>query len=121
MTGPAPRRRVDVEDMAIPKWNLIDDFVEALGLAGAALLPSEPIDAGPARRAAPVRRREPAPAEPERGLPLVLRYPRIDDDGPLGPNPANPMGEGSEETALPVIDPVDVRLGQVRSAPDPMP
>jgi hypothetical protein len=31
------------------------------------------------------------------------------------------MGEGSEETALPVIDPVDVRLGQVRSAPDPMP
>ena len=31
------------------------------------------------------------------------------------------MGEGSEETALPAVDPVDVRTGQVRGAPDPLP
>jgi hypothetical protein len=31
---------------------------------------------------------------------------------PLDPNPDNPMGEGSEEIAVPVIDPVDVRLAR---------
>ena len=52
---------------------------------------------------------------------LVLRYPRIDDDVPLGPNTDNPMGEGSQETAVPVIDPVDVRLGRITNAPEPTP
>jgi hypothetical protein len=31
------------------------------------------------------------------------------------------MGEGSEETALPAVDLVDARLGQLRTPPDPLP
>jgi hypothetical protein len=102
-------QRVTAEDLAVPKWNLVGDFVESLGLAMASVMPS-----------APQRRPEP-PTEPHRGLPRVLMYPHLDPAVPLAPSPGNPMGEGSEETALPAVDPVDVRTGQVHDAPDPLP
>jgi hypothetical protein len=105
----------------VPKWNLIDDFVESLGLAAGAVLPQVRVDQGPTRRTEPPRRTERTPPRADRAVPSVLWFPRIDDDPPLGPSPDNPMGEGSEETALPVIDPVDVRLGRTRSAPEPLP
>jgi hypothetical protein len=120
MTGPK-RRRVNAEDLAIPRWNLIEDAVEGIGQAMADLFPHEPIDAGPTRSAPPRVREESTARQPARGVPAVLHFPRIDDDIPLGPSPDNPMGEGSEETALPVIDPVDLREGRLHSAPEPLP
>jgi hypothetical protein len=114
-------QRVTAEDLAVPKWNLVGDFVESLGLAMASVMPSVPVDAGPNRRAAPQRRPEPPPTEPHPGLPRALMYSHLDPAVPLGPSPDNPMGEGSEETALPAVDPVDVRTGQVRDAPNPLP
>jgi hypothetical protein len=86
-------------------------------------------DCCPSRGSAPGRRRPcdrwPAPGptagSSERGQPVVLRYPRLVSDNPSGPSPDNPMGEGSEETALPAVDLVDARLGQLRTPPDPLP
>ena len=56
-----------------------------------------------------------------RGLPLVLYYPIIDPEIPLGPSADNPMGEGSEDTAAPMIDPADARQGRPPVPPEPLP
>jgi hypothetical protein len=121
MTEPTARRRVNAEDLAIPRWNLVEELIEGLGRAAADLFPHEPVDAQPKPGVKPPGGGSPPAEQPVRGVPAVLRFPRIDDDIPLGPSPDNPMGEGSEQTALPVIDPVDAREGHLRSAPEPLP
>lgn len=124
VTRPARRRRGSaentIEDVAIPRLDLVADLMEGLGQAAAAVFPRKPIDAGPRRRAMPQR---PEPVrEPRAGtLPIVLYYPDIDREIPLGPSPDNPMGEGSEETAVPVVDPVDARRGLPPAPPEPLP
>ncbi len=130
MSNPTSRSRLNVEDIAVPKWNLAEELSEAIGAAGADVLPQEPIDADRLRRAAEATRRERnldrdqrAEQEQERprtGLPRVLLYPPLDEDPPFGASPDNPMGEGSEETALPAIDPVDMRLGTEPLGTEPL-
>jgi hypothetical protein len=122
--GRGPKRwRVGAEGIAVPNVNLIDEVVEGIVEPAAKLLPAPPTSTHPApqQKSAP----HPSPTRPAeagpRGTPAVLFYPRLDSHVPLGPSPDNPMGEGSEETALPVIDPVDVRLGVMKNPPDPLP
>jgi hypothetical protein len=124
VTRPARRRRGSakntIEDVAIPRLDLVADLMEGLGRAAAAAFPREPVDAGPRRQATPPRRepvREPAAGR----LPALLDYPDIDREIPLGPSWDNPMGEGSEETAVPVVDPVDARQGLPPVPPEPLP
>lgn len=125
VTRPARRRRTSAENtiqgVAIPRLDLVADLMEGLGQAAASMFPHEPIDPGQNRRAAPVRREPADPPHAEHTLPLVLQYPTVDPEVPLGPSVANPMGEGSEETALPAVDPVDARQGQPPTPPEPLP
>jgi hypothetical protein len=123
MRRPRPRSRLTADDVAIPKLDLTAELIEGIGLAGAALLPQEPIPPPRGQRRQPAAGAEAGTAgqqgEQRSGLPRVLMFPRIDDDPPLGPSPDNPMGEGPEDTAVPVIDPVEVRLGRERLAGEP--
>jgi hypothetical protein len=125
VTKPARRRRTSaestIEGVAIPRLDLVADIMEGLGQAAAALFPHEPVDAGPQRRAIRVRGEPARPRHPERALPVVLQYPTIDPEIPLGPSADNPMGEGSEETAVPMIDPVDARQGRPPTPSEPLP
>jgi hypothetical protein len=118
MAEPTRRGRISAEDIAVPQEDLVGDLIEALGEVAAMLIRNEPAEARPERQAPPTRPERSSRPQPNRGLPRVLQYPRIDYETPLGPSPDNPMGEGSEETAVPVIDPVDVRLGQVPTPPE---
>jgi hypothetical protein len=125
VTMPARRRRTSadntIEGVAVPRLDLVADVMEGLGQAAAALFPHEPVDAGLRRQAvsaAPAQRQPTRPERRDHRLPVVLYYPTIDPEIPLGPSANNPMGEGSEETAVPLIDPVDARQGQ---PPEPRP
>src|SRR5262245_23090921 len=101
-----------VEKIAVPSWSLFEEIVVAVGEAGAALMPRPP--APPVRRAPPGRGRprSPVPEEPPEPLPVsrLLIYPPIGGEVPWGCNPYSPMGEGSEDTAVPLVDPAEVRL-----------
>jgi hypothetical protein len=121
MTEPAPRQPASAEDIAVPKVDLVAELVESLGEALATLLPDEPVDAGPEHPAASACREEARGPRPDAKRLAVLQYPKIDSETPLGPSPGNPMGEGSEDTAVPMIDPADARLGQPDALPDPLP
>jgi hypothetical protein len=125
VSRPARRRRTSAENtiqgVAIPRLDLVADLMEGLGQAAASMFPHVPIDPGQTRRAAPVRREPAGPPRAGHRLPLVLQYPTIDPEVPLGPSVANPMGEGSEETALPAVDPVDARQSQPPTRPEPQP
>ncbi|MGC9668825.1 hypothetical protein ACNTMW_19985 [Planosporangium sp. 12N6] len=112
MTRPRRPRRVTAEEIAVPQWNLVDDFFEGMGRAGADLVsyrPAHPLE--PPRPARDWRALHPAPQAPE---PPVLRhlyiYPRISGEAPWGCCYGSPMGEGSEDTAVPAVDPAEARL-----------
>jgi hypothetical protein len=123
MTQSEPRRPASAEDIAVPKVDLFAELIEGLGEAAAALLPDKPVDASPKHPAAsahPVDEEASGSRAGTKRL-AVLQYPKIDSETPLGPSPGNPMGEGSEDTAVPTIDPADARLGQLHDLPDPLP
>jgi hypothetical protein len=112
MTRPRRRPRVTVEDLAVPSWNLVDEFMEALGHAASDIGPHRPdglLPPPPPPR--DWRARHPRPqAEP---LPLrgpIYIYPWINRDVPWGCANCSPMGEGSEDTAVPPVDPAEARL-----------
>ncbi|NJC69551.1 hypothetical protein HC031_07420 [Planosporangium thailandense] len=97
-----------VEDIAVPKWNVVDEFMAALGEAAA--------DAGPHMRAEPKPAPEwralhppPQAPEPPRPGPIYI-YPWINRDLPWGCGTCGPMGEGSEDAAVPPVDPAEARL-----------
>lgn len=109
MTRPRRRRpRVTVEDIAVPSWNVVDEFMSALGEAAA--------DAGPHMRAKPKPAPEwrvlhpPPQAEEHRPRGPIYIYPLINRDMPWGCGRCGPMGEGSEDAAVPPVDPAEARL-----------
>jgi hypothetical protein len=113
MTRPRRRRQETVEEIAVPSWNLVDDFFEGMGRAAVDFLHYERL--GPAEPPRPVRDWRAlhpppqAPPRPEhRGA--IYIYPRINGDAPWGCDNCSPMGEGSEDTAVPLLDPAEARL-----------
>jgi hypothetical protein len=112
MTRPRRRPRETAADIAVPSWDIVGDFCEAIGRAGADLTSYQP--AGPPRP--PPRPRDwralhpPPRPEPRRVRGLIYIYPWIGGDPPWGCAPCSPMGEGSEDTAVPPVDPAEARL-----------
>ncbi|GAA1825204.1 hypothetical protein GCM10009835_52410 [Planosporangium flavigriseum] len=98
-----------VEDVAVPRWNFIDEFMEALGHAAADAGPHVPPPPRPARDWRALHP-PPPPPEPPRPRGFIYIYPRIGEPPPWGCAACSPMGEGSEDTAVPAIDPAEARL-----------
>jgi hypothetical protein len=97
---------VTVEDIAVPRWNVVDDFLEGLGRAAADVVPSQP-----PRPPRDWRALHPEP--PTQPPPLrrhIYIYPWIGGAPPWGCANCSPMGEGSEDTAVPEVDPAEARL-----------
>jgi hypothetical protein len=109
MTRPRRQLRETVADVAVPSWNIVDDFMEAIGRAAA--------DFGSHERAEPPRPprdwralHPPPPPEPKRVHGFIYIYPSIGEPPPWGCARCSPMGEGSEDTAVPEVDPAEARL-----------
>jgi hypothetical protein len=120
MSYSAPRRPASVDDVAVPNFDLVGELVEGLAEAARALLDHVHVEPVPKRPALRRRARTGGPPLDQRHL-AVLDYPRIDSEWPLGPCLRNPMGEGSEDCAVPAVDPAELRLGQLGALPDPLP
>jgi hypothetical protein len=121
MTSPSPRPRESVEEIAVPKWNIVEDTIEAVGKTLSNLLRDHVLEA--ASRAAQQRtahtvRLRPERSEQDRPRELII-FPRLDEGLPWGASQDNPAGEGSEDTAVPEVDPVEVRLGHLQEVPPP--
>jgi hypothetical protein len=112
MTRPRRRPRETVEDIAVPNWDVVAEFLEGIGRAGADLTSYEP--AGPPeppQRPRDWRALHPPPQPQPRAVRRVIYiYPRINGDAPWGCANCSPMGEGSEDTAVPPVDPAEARL-----------
>jgi hypothetical protein len=104
---------VTAEDIAVPQWNIVEDFFEAVGQAAADFVsyrPAGPLEPPPQ----PPRDWRALHPEPPTQPPPTRRhiyiYPRIGGDAPWGCANCSPMGEGSEDTAVPPVDPAEARL-----------
>jgi hypothetical protein len=101
---------VTVEDIAVPSWNLVDEFMEGLGHAaadfGSAGPPSPPPRPPRDWRAL----HPPPPTQPPRSRGYIYIYPWIGTPPAWGCARCSPMGEGSEDTAVPEVDPAEARL-----------
>ena len=110
--------RERVEDLAVSSFDLVGELVEGIAQATQRLIDHvhvKPVPKRPAFQFHPA-----APPPPDRRHLALLDYPRIDSEWPLGPCLHNPMGEGSDDSAVPLVDPVDVRLG-LTALPEPLP
>jgi hypothetical protein len=121
MKRPRPWSHDAIESIAVPSWDLVDDIGEAIGQAGAALLPHRHLDEAWLPRSNPIvgpqRVAEPeAPPAPIPSTKLCL-YPPIGRQPPWGADESSPMGEGSEDTAVPRVDPAELRLAEERQRP----
>jgi hypothetical protein len=102
---------VTAEDIAVPRWNIVDDFMEGLGRAAVAAVPRPVTRAEPPRPPRDWHALHPEPpAEPPPRRGYIYIYPWISGILPWGCAPRGPMGEGSEDTAVPPVDPAEARL-----------
>jgi hypothetical protein len=112
MRRPRRRPRETAESIAVPSFDIVEECCEAIGEAVGRFLANHTVGAPPPP---PPRRRFPVPtALPQQG-PTPLRrhiyiYPWISGHMPWGAGADSPCGEGSEDTAVPPIDPAEVRL-----------
>jgi hypothetical protein len=100
------------EQIAVPDWNIVEEFFEAIGEAAADFVSYAP--AGPPEppeRPRDWRALHPPPSpEPPPARRHIYIYPHINGDAPWGCANCSPMGEGSEDTAVPPVDPAEARL-----------
>jgi hypothetical protein len=107
----ARRPRESIEDIAVPSFDITTEVLAAVGTAAADIF-SQAAPAEPPHRRRPMRAAPQAPEVAERhlGLPRTLLYPLISGETPWGAARNSPCGEGSEDTAVPPVDPAEARL-----------